>query len=122
MTYDRFIGPLALAGVSMACTGQAADRAPAREAPGSAIAMDEIARDAAPGTGGPVANLPWARGLSFSSLDEYLAHLETNGAVDLPYYRETRPGVYQLVTTMRPAAEPETFTRDELMRRFGFDR
>src|SRR5262245_48280273 len=72
-------------------------------------------------TGEPVANLPYARGKTFRTLDEYLAHLEAQGAVDLPWWREIRPGVYERVTSM-PEARREVATREELMRRFGFTR
>ena len=68
-----------------------------------------------------VANLPYARGKTFRTLDEYLAHLEGQGAVDLPWWREIRPGVYERVTSM-PEARREVATREELMRRFGFRR
>jgi len=68
-----------------------------------------------------VANLPYARGKTFRTLDEYLAHLEAQGAVDLPWWREIRPGVYERVTSM-PEARREVATRAELMRRFGFAR
>ena len=71
--------------------------------------------------GDGVANLPYARGKTFRTLDEYLAHLEAQGAVDLPWWREIRPGVYERVTSTRPA-QPEVATREELMRRFGFTR
>ena len=71
--------------------------------------------------GGDVANLPYARGKTFRTLDEYLAHLEAQGAIDLPCWREIRPGVYERVTSARPA-RPEVATRAELMRRFGFSR
>ncbi|WP_129791837.1 hypothetical protein [Sphingosinicella sp. CPCC 101087] len=69
-----------------------------------------------------VANLPYARGRVFHSLDEYLGHLEANGAIDLPYWREVRPGVYEWVVRMTGAGERETATRQELMRRYGFGR
>ena len=68
-----------------------------------------------------VANLPFARGKTFHTLDEYLAHLEAQGAIDLPWWREIRPGVYEHVTSM-PGARREVATREELMRRFGFRR
>ena len=68
-----------------------------------------------------VANLPYARGKTFRTLDEYLAHLEALGAVDLPWWREIRPGVYERVTSM-PEARREVATREELLRRFGFTR
>jgi hypothetical protein len=68
-----------------------------------------------------VANLPFARGRTFRTLDDYLAHLERQGALDLPWWREIRPGVYERVTNMR-GAEREIATREQLMRRFGFTR
>ena len=70
---------------------------------------------------GGVANLPFARGKVFHSLDEYLAHLEKLSAIDLPYWREIKPGVYEHVIRM-PEAEREIATREELMQRFGFER
>jgi hypothetical protein len=72
-------------------------------------------------TGG-VAKLPFARGKTFRTLDEYLAHLERQGAIDLPYWRQVEPGLYERVTTRVPAGPPERATRAELMRRFGFTR
>jgi hypothetical protein len=74
------------------------------------------------GTDG-VANLPSSFGKSFATLDEYLEHLrQYAGPIDKPWYREIRLGVYELVTTMRPAPAPRTFTRAELMRQYGFSR
>jgi hypothetical protein len=70
---------------------------------------------------GGIANLPYARGRRFHSLDAYLAHLERQGAIDLPWWRQIRPGVYERVTNM-PGRAPERATRAELMRRFGFAR
>ena len=67
-----------------------------------------------------LANLPFSQGRSFASLDEYLAFLETRGAYDVPWYREIRPGVYELVSRRGPGAEPKIYTRDELARKFGF--
>lgn len=72
--------------------------------------------------GGGVAKLPYARGKTFRALDEYLAHLERQGAIDLPYWRQVAPGVYERVTSQVPAGAPERATRAELMRRFGFTR
>ena len=68
-----------------------------------------------------VANLPYARGRTFQTLDDYLAHLEQQGAIDLPWWRQVAPGVYERVTSM-PGRPPERATRAELMRRFGFTR
>ena len=71
--------------------------------------------------GGGVANLPYARGRRFHSLDAYLAHLERQGAIDLPWWRRAGPNMYERVTSMR-GRPPERATRAELMRRFGFTR
>ena len=68
-----------------------------------------------------VSQLPFSRGKTFCSLDEYLDHLEALGAVDLPWWREISPGVYEHVKRM-PEAEREIATRQELMERFGFKR
>ena len=71
---------------------------------------------------GAVANLPYAFGKRFSSLDAYLTHLERYaGPIDAPWWKEITPGVYQHVIRM-PGAKRETATRDELKRRFGFSR
>jgi hypothetical protein len=71
----------------------------------------------------PIANLPFAHGRSFATLNAYLAHLRRYaGPVGQPWYREIRPGVYELVTTVQPPSEPETYTRAALMERFGFSR
>lgn len=72
--------------------------------------------------GREVSNLPYARGRTFRTLDEYLAHLERQGAIDLPYWRQIAPGLYEQVTTRRPRGTPERATRAELMERFGFTR
>ena len=68
-----------------------------------------------------VAKLPFARGKSFCSLDAYLAHLEHQGAIDLPWWRQIRPGVYEHVKRM-PGAPPEIATHAALMKRFGFSK
>ena len=75
--------------------------------------------------GGPkgeqVANLPFAMGKTFSSLDAYLNHLACfAGPIDLPWWREVSPGIYEHMTTA-PQARTERATRAELMRRFGFE-
>ncbi len=91
--------------------------------------MSSPSENAAPAnnTGGAppedcVANLPYARGAVFCSLDEYLAHLEIQGAIDLPWWRQVRPGVYERVVRMTPQPEREFATREELMRLYGFRR
>ena len=70
---------------------------------------------------GGVANLPYARGKTFGSLDEYLAYLEQyNGPLDMPWWREIAPGTYRQQIRMADGPEPETATRAELAARFGF--
>ena len=71
-----------------------------------------------------VANLPYARGHIFQSLDDYLAYLErTNPTVDLPYWRKVGPDTYQWTAVRMPRAPAgEIATREELMRRYGFSR
>ena len=80
-------------------------------------AKDKSAQSCAAGEG--LARLPYARGRSFCTLDAYLAHLEQQGAIDLPWWRPVRPGVYERVTSRRGAPR-EIATRAELMKRFGF--
>ena len=70
----------------------------------------------------PVSQLPFARGQSFQTLDDYLTFLERKGAIDLPYWRQVAPGHYEQVTTLKPPGRPERATRAELMERFGFTR
>ena len=113
----------AMAGlVTPACaqeTREGADRTEAQVAPApqpTETGMNE------PHDGGEIANLPYARGKTFRTLDAYLAHLERQGAIDLPYWRQVEPGVYEWVTTRVPRGEPERATRAELMRRYGFTR
>ena len=71
--------------------------------------------------GAPVSGLPYAEGETFTSLDDYLAHLRRLGAYDVPYFVEIQPGVYEAVTGPRPAGPPPArYTREQLERRFGF--
>lgn len=70
------------------------------------------------------ANLPINQ--RFHNLDDYLAWLQQTAApVDRPWYKEIRPGVYELQTAGNlhldvPSPDPRVFTRDELERKFGF--
>lgn len=74
--------------------------------------------------GGVVSDLPYSRGKSFRTLDEYLAYLDRmNGPIDLPYWRRIGPDLYEYAVRMPGSdAEPERATRAELMERFGFAR
>lgn len=107
------------------CASPAAAAEACSKAPESAVSSAEEpsgATEPSAEEGRPVSNLPYARGRTFRTLDEYLAHLEQQGAIDLPWWREVAPGVYERVTSMRPRGEPERATRAELMERYGFTR
>jgi hypothetical protein len=109
---------LALAGLAAGCADRPAG------ADGGARGNQGTARmeQGTNGAGG-VQGLPSSFGRSFATLDEYLEHLRRYaGPVDQPWYREVRPGVYEYVTSMRPAPATKTYTRAELMREFGFTR
>lgn len=80
--------------------------------------QDSAAENFVPGP--VVSGLPFSQGRSFTSLDEYLAFLKARGTYDIPWYRQVRPGVYELVSRRRPADGPKVFTREELARKFGF--
>lgn len=64
----------------------------------------------------------------FHNLDEYLAWLRKYaGPVDKPWYKEIRPGVYELQTAGNlhldvPNNEKRVFTRAELEKKFGFSK
>lgn len=82
------------------------------------------------GQGGSVTNQNAPINQRFRTLDEYLAFLEQrNAPIDKPWFRQIRPGVYQLQTgnlRILPAGEESRdaskriFTREELERKFGF--
>jgi len=75
------------------------------------------------GSAQPARQLPDSFGRNFTTLDEYLEHLRRYAApIDKPWYREVRPGVYERVTTRVPRRAAETYTRAQLMARFGFTR
>ena len=71
----------------------------------------------------PVADLPYSQGMSFSTLDAYLAHLQRLSAQDRPYYEEVEPGRYRFRVGRRilgRAEDEHVYTREELLERFGF--
>ncbi|MGZ9062040.1 MAG: hypothetical protein ACXW2K_09020 [Allosphingosinicella sp.] len=107
---------LALAGLAAACS----DR-PAGAADGARVKKETVRMDQGTNGGDGVRDLPSSFGRSFATLDQYLEHLRNYaGPIDQPWYREIRPGVYEYVTSMRPAPASKTYTREELMRKFGF--
>jgi hypothetical protein len=83
--------------------------------------MDE-AHEGTPGGAESPGDLPFGQGLSFATLDEYLAHLQRRGATGVPFYREVRPDLFELVAGRGRGIPAESATRTELMRRFGFTR
>jgi hypothetical protein len=61
----------------------------------------------------------------FPTLDAYLAWLQTQSHLDRAWYREVRPGFYELQpgNLLRPAGDEgrqRLFTREELEKKFGF--
>ncbi len=68
----------------------------------------------------PIANLPFAQGRSFASLDDYLEFRAQRGTYDVPWYKQIRPGVYELISRRGPGAEPLIYSREDLARKFGF--
>jgi hypothetical protein len=58
----------------------------------------------------------------FKTLDQYLAHRKTKGALDYPFYEEVAPGLFRCVVYPRPTTGMPTqvFTREELARKYGF--
>jgi hypothetical protein len=109
---------LVLTALAAGCADGPAGAADGAQGKKERVAMEQGTN----GTDG-VRGLPSSFGRSFATLDEYLEHLRNYaGPIDRPWYRQIRPGVYELVTTMRPAPAPRTFTREQLMRQFGFTR
>jgi len=97
---------------------------------GGANAREQSTADAnvsASNPGNNVTNEQVPVSQQFRNLDEYLAHLErTQGPVDGPWYKQLRPGIYELQTGNlhldTPDGEERTFTRQELERKFGFSK
>jgi hypothetical protein len=62
----------------------------------------------------------------FPTLDAYLAYLEKQSHIDGAWYREIRPGVFELQTGNLRLADgarrQRIFTREELEKKFGFSR
>jgi hypothetical protein len=60
----------------------------------------------------------------FADLDAYLAYLEKRSHLDGSWYREIRPGVYELQTGNLRLPDggdrKRIFTREELEKKFGF--
>ena len=93
-----------------------------------AAAMPAVAVGAPPAAdppGGPaVSDAQQPINQRFRNLDAYLAYLEKGSHMDKAWYRQIRPGVYELQTgNLRRLDEVQrqrVFTREELERKFGF--
>ena len=110
-----------LAGLTAGCADQPVGASGAVEATRGGKENAQVEQRTNGGDG--VKGLPSSFGRSFATLDDYLEHLRNHaGTVDQPWYRKIGPDTYELVTSMRPAPPPQTFTREELMRKFGFTR
>jgi hypothetical protein len=76
--------------------------------------------------GDPVTDTRTAISQRFPNLDAYLAHLEKGARMDGAWYRQVRPGVYELQTgNLRlpdGGKRQRIFTREELEKKFGFSR
>jgi hypothetical protein len=87
---------------------------------------DKASKPAADPSEKPVTIAPIPLNQRFRTLDEYLAFRKKGAAIDKAWYREIRPGVYQLETgNYRPLGgddQKRIFTREELMREYGFTR
>jgi hypothetical protein len=116
----RRICPTAAITALIAVSGGHAVASPFRPLP------DERARPSgstsADGTRPGVKPLPFAQGRRFATLEHYLAFRRSRGVIDLPWYREVSPGLFELQTTKKPAPPTQRFTRAELARLFGFER
>lgn len=65
-------------------------------------------------------DLPFAQGQSFATLDDYLAHLERLGTMDVTWYQRLPDCTYEMIQRRPPGTPPTIFTRQELLDRFGF--
>jgi hypothetical protein len=65
--------------------------------------------------------LPYADGRTFKTLDDYLSFRKALGATGRSFYEEISPGTYRLVAGRRlPGAVDKIYTRDDLLKKFGF--
>ncbi len=70
-----------------------------------------------------ISGLPYAQGLSFTQLDDYLNHLRRLAPQDRPYFDEVAPGQYRRIIGRRAPGTPEDpriYTRQDLLDMYGF--
>ena len=90
--------------------------------------FDAVAQAASTTAGTEVAGQQLPINRRFASLDDYLAYLEkVQGPVDGSWYKQVSRGVYELQSgNFRPlggdSRQKRRFTREELMKKFGFTR
>jgi len=64
--------------------------------------------------------LPFSQGMTFDTLDAYLAHLERLGTMDITWYNRRPDGTYEVVRRRSPSTPSIIVSRQELLDRFGF--
>ena len=69
--------------------------------------------------GGARSDLPYSSGLSFDGLDAYLEHRRMLSATGRPHYVLLPNGLYQRIAGR--AGPKETYTRAELLEKYGFE-
>lgn len=112
-----FILPVAVLTMAWTTPPETAQHATIDSPPPRAHADDKVVSDVSKG--------PAAR---FPTLDAYLAWLEQRAKLGGSWYREVRPGIFELQDghlrpeggDTRPDDSRRTFTRRELAERFGF--
>ena len=73
--------------------------------------MDEVQRS----------QLPFSKGKSFDDLESYLAHLKVLGAQDVPFYELIAPDRYRRESGRGSQnRQPEFFSREDLLKKYGF--
>ena len=66
--------------------------------------------------------LPFSHGKTFATLDDYLAYRRKQGVTDIPFYQLRENGLYErIVGRTPPGYEPEFFTREQLLEKYGFE-
>lgn len=66
--------------------------------------------------------LPFSGGRTFADLDSYLAFRKKRGAMDMPYYEQVAPDVFQLMLGRGHGGDaPQFFTRAQLLAQFCFE-
>ena len=118
---SRLLGFLAVFGMTLA----ACDHVPAGEELPVMPELEKVELSPSEDTEitDAVSDLPHAKGMTFTTLDAYLAHLERYSVQDMPYYRRLKTGDYEHEVGRQPLGMTPTqriYTREELEQKFGF--